>query len=155
MLSSQLSPSPSPTTTASSVTLILLTLSQQLAVLAGQPTTDIPTDAMALMAGLGRLIAAAASAAPDRLLVLVLDSLDEYVDDLERSDERAGLQAWLPVTLPANVRVVACARSGGAAQQQLAAMLPEDAFLHLGGFSEAESAALLDARLAAAHRRLR
>lgn len=159
---------------ALTTTMVLHLLTAQLMALAGLSTEDVPHDASALMTSFDQRLRTAAAGrklvlvsfgyARPRLLTLcclslalilqILDNVDEYVNDLERLDERGGLQAWLPARLGANLRVVVSATVNGRAAQQLQAMLPKEAHFVLGEMNKEEATAVLDAHLSANERKL-
>eukprot|EP01147_Barroeca_monosierra_P003828 gene3828-6338_t len=124
---------------STSLTHTLRLLTQQLLFLV-HPNTDIetiPSDFRALIAALPQHIANLN--ALNRKVVLVIDSLDEYVDDENRLDERVGLSAWLPVSLPPNVKLIVSARSHDVAIQQLSDLFDNPNLITLGALDPSEA----------------
>ncbi|EGD76455.1 hypothetical protein PTSG_07574 [Salpingoeca rosetta] len=142
------------TAKAASLTHTLRLLTQQFLYLV-HPEMDsetIPTDFRAIISVLPQHLANLAKL--DKRIVLIIDSLDEYVDDENRLDERVGLAAWLPTVLPDNVRLIVSAREHDRAFEQLSELVQDDAVVTLGPMDEAESKAMFERILSERNRKL-
>lgn len=111
----------------------------------GGDPDEVPGDYRSLVGELATLLGRASAAQP---VILFLDALDQLADP-----EGAGELAWLPVELPAHVRVIVSTSTGPTLSALRSRLRAED-LVEVGRLGDGDGATLLDAWLDDVNRRL-